>query len=179
MNHRLLFAVLSTITVLAFVSPASAQVTDTGTLSITGTVQSSISLIFNSDPAGVTLNGAGTNNAALPFGNIQAYGGTISPGVTRTTGADSFTVSSPVGVHVRKANSSSANYTLTAVLNGVDATNSWQVSGVTVVNGAAATITTSGTYDSDVSNTVAVTIPFSTANGTAIDNSIGFTASAN
>jgi len=44
---------------------------------------------------------------------------------------------------------------------------------------AAATITTSGTYDSDVSNTVAVTIPFSTANGTAIDNSIAFTASAN
>jgi len=179
MNHRLLIAALGVIAVLTITTSASAQVTDTGTLTITGTVQSSISLIFNSDPAGVTLSGAGTNNATLPFGTIQAYGGTLSPGVTRTTGAGSYTVSSPFGVNVRKANSSSANYTLTAVLNGVDSTNAWQVSGVAVMNGAASTITTSGSYDNDVSNTVAVTIPFSTANGTAIDNSIGFTASAN
>ena len=179
MNHRLILAVLSILTVVTLASPASAQVTDTGTLSITGTVQSSISLIFNSDPAGVTLTGSGTDNATLPFGDIQAYGGSMSPGVTRTVGPDSFTVSSPVGVQVKKANSSSANYTLTAVLNGVDVTNTWQVAGVTVMNGAAATITTTGMYDNDVSNSVAVTIPFLTAGGTAIDNSIGFTATAN
>src|SRR5258708_7705769 len=116
MNHRIVFAVLSTIAVLTLVSPASAQVTDTGTLSITGTVQSSISLIFNSDPAGVTLSGAGTNNAVLPFGNIQAFGGTISPGVTRTTAADSFTASPPFGFHVSKATHSTATPPLTPLL---------------------------------------------------------------
>ena len=63
----------------------------------------------------------------------------LTTGVTRTIAASNFTVSSPVDVMVTKANSTSANYTLTAQLATADATNTWTVGGVTVTSAAAAT----------------------------------------
>ncbi len=160
-------------------SLAAAQTTASGTLSVTATVNGSINLVFNSDTAGVALTGSGTNAATLAFGTVQAFGGTLATGVTRTPGTGNFTVSSPFDVFVSKANLTSANYTLKAQLNAADATNTWQVQGVTVTSGAAATITGTGTYDSNNQLTLALTIPFTTASGTSISNSINFTATAN
>jgi hypothetical protein len=160
-------------------SAAFAQTTASGTLTVTATVNGTISLVFNSDPAGVALSGAGTNAATLAFGTVQAFGGALTAGVTRTTAATSFTVSSPVDVFVDKANISSANYTLKAQLNAADAVNTWSVGGVPVTNAAAATITATGAYTTNVPETVALTIPFTTASGTAISNAINFTATAN
>ncbi|HYX53914.1 MAG TPA: hypothetical protein VE783_10730 [Candidatus Limnocylindrales bacterium] len=158
---------------------AAAQTTASGTLSVTATVNGSINLVFNSDPAGVALTGSGTNAATLAFGTVQAFGGTLTTGVTRTPGTTSFTVSSPFDVNVAKANLTSANYTLKAQLNAADATNTWQVGGVTVTSAAAATITGTGSYDTNNAFTLALTIPFTTASGTSISNSLNFTATAN
>lgn len=158
---------------------AAAQTTASGTLSVTATVNGSISLVFNTDTAGVALTGSGSNAATLAFGTVQAFGGTLTTGVTRTVGTGNFTVSSPFDVNVAKANLTSANYTLKAQLNAADATNTWQVQGVTVTSGAAATVTGTGTYDTDNQLTLALTIPFTTASGTSISNSINFTATAN
>ena len=158
---------------------AVAQTTASGTLTVTATVNGTISLVFNSDPAGVALSGNGTNAATLAFGTVQAFGGALTAGVTRAAGATSFTVSSPVDVFVDKANVASANYTLKAQLNAADAVNSWSVGGVAVTNAAAATITATGAYTTNVAETVALTIPFSTASGTNISNAINFTATAN
>src|SRR5690348_15035128 len=94
---------------------ASAQ-TATGTLSVTATVNGSISLVFNSDASGVPLTGAGSNAATLAFGNVSAYGA-LGAGISRAVGASNFTVSSPFDVLVSKSNSASANYTLKAQLN--------------------------------------------------------------
>ncbi len=163
--------------VLLMPSFASAQ-TANGILTVTATVQGSISLVFNSDAAGVVLGGSGTNAATLAFGNVSAFGAPPA-GVVVTTAANSFTVSSAVDVNVSKTNSASANYKLTAQLGSPDAVNTWQVGGVTVTNASAATITATGTYAANSNFPVAITIPFTTASGTLISNTINYSATAN
>src|SRR6185503_9401150 len=86
---------------------AAAQDTSSGTLTVTATVESSIGLTFENDAAGVALTGAGTNAATMSLGAISAYNTVSTPGVTRTVAASNFTVSSPFGVKVVKANTSS------------------------------------------------------------------------
>lgn len=168
------------IMILSSVAVAQAGNTASGTLTVTATVNSSINLVFNSDAAGVALSsGAGTNAATLAFGNVSAFGA-VAANVTRTVVAGtSFTVSTPVDVLVSKANSTSANYTLKAQLGSADATNTWQVAGSTVTNAAATTITATGTYGSNAAEAIAITVPFATASGTNISNTINFTATSN
>jgi len=174
-NLTLLFAAAALM--IAMSSVASAQ-TATGTLTVTARVNGSINLVFNSDPNGVTLAGAGTNTATLAFGNVSAFGA-IGAGIVRTTTATDFTVSSAVDVQVTETNSASANYTLTAQLGSADATNTWTVGSVAVTNAAASTITATGTYATNSNFAVAITIPFTTASGTNISNTINYTATAN
>jgi hypothetical protein len=165
---------------LMMISSAAVAQTATGTLTVTATVNGSIQLVFNSDAAGVALSsGAGTNNATLAFGNVSAFG-PVAAGVTRTVVAGtSFTVSTPVDVLVSKSNSASANYTLKAQLGTADATNTWQVAGNTVTSAAQTTITATGAYGSNAPEAIAITVPFTTASGTLISNTINFTATAN
>src|SRR5712671_1058840 len=157
---------------------ASAQ-TASGTLTVTATVNGSINLVFNSDAAGVALaSGAGTNAATLAFGNVSAFGA-VAAGVVRTTTATTFTVSSAVDVLVSKTNSASANYTLKAQLGAADAVNTWQVGGVSVTSAAQSTLTATGTYAANSNFPVAITVPFTTASGTNISNTVNYTATAN
>ena len=160
-------------------SAAVAQTTANGTLNVTATVTGTISLVFNSDGSGVNLGGAGTANATLAFGTVQAFGGTLTTGVTRSNTATSFTVSSPVDIFVDKSNVNSANYKLTAQLNTADAINSWSVAGIPVTNASAAVITSTGTYTNNVPTVVALTIPYSNSTSLNISNSIAFVATAN
>ncbi|MGH9565944.1 MAG: hypothetical protein ACRD4I_08180, partial [Candidatus Angelobacter sp.] len=163
---------------IAMSSVASAQATANGTLAVTATVNGSITLVFNSDASGVPLTGANTNTAALAFGNVSAFG-TSPAGVTTTTGASNFTVSTPVDVLVNKFNSASANYTLKAQLASADAANAWSVAGTTVTSAAQATITATGAYGANAPETIAITVPFTTTSGTNISNTINFQATAN
>ncbi|HEU4416313.1 MAG TPA: hypothetical protein VFT65_16110 [Candidatus Angelobacter sp.] len=160
-------------------SAAVAQTTASGTLTVTATVNGSIQLVFNSDASGVALSsGAGTNTATLDFGAVSAFGA-INPKIVRTTTASNFTVSSAVDVQVAKTNSASANYTLVAQLGAADAVNTWSVGGVAVTSAAQSTLTATGTYAANSNFPVAITIPFTTASGTLISNTINYTATAN
>lgn len=173
-------SIATLVTVVAFAAvSARAQATSSGGLTTTATVNGSINLLFFTDASGVTLTGSGTNAATLAFGNVQAYGGSLTANVTRTVGGSSFTVSSPFDIQVSKVNSSSANYTLKAQLNTADAVNTWQVGGNTITNASQTTITATGTYASNAPYTLALTIPFTTASGTNISNIVNFTATAN
>jgi hypothetical protein len=164
--------------VLSTASSLAAQ-TSTGTLTVTATITSSINLIFNSDASGVALTGAGSNTATLALGNISAFGA-LATGVTRpTVTATTYTVSSAMDVNVTKANSASANYTLKAQLGTADATNSWTIGGVAVTNAAAATVTATGSYATNNNFAVGLTVPFATATGTVVSNTVNFTATAN
>jgi len=177
MKKVLILAIAAAIVMLmpSFVSAQTAS----GTLTVTATVQGSIGLVFNSDAAGVALTGSGTNAATLAFGNVSAFGA-LSAGVTRpSVTATNFTVSSVVDVQVTKTNSASANYTLKAQLGAADAVNTWAVGGVAVTSAAQSTLTATGTYAANSNFPVAITIPFTTASGTAISNTINYTATAN
>lgn len=173
---NLFFLVLALM--VGFTSVASAQ-TANGTLTVTATVNGSINLVFNNDANGVALSsGAGTNTATLAFGNVSAFGA-VAANVTRTVAANSFTVSTPVDVFVSKTNSASANYTLTAQLGTADAVNTWAVANNTITSAGATTLTATGTYGSNAPEAIAITVPFTTASGTNISNTINFTATAN
>ena len=170
---------LTILAAMMMISSFAAAQTATGTLTVTATVTGSINLVFNNDAAGVALSsGAGTNAATLAFGNVSAFG-PVAAGITQTSTATNFTVSTPVDVLVTKTNSASANYTLKAQLGTADAVNTWQVAGNTVTSAAASTITATGTYGSNAPEAIAITVPFTTASGTLISNTINFTASAN
>jgi hypothetical protein len=162
---------------MSSLAAAQAGNTASGTLAVTANVTSSISLAFNTSTGGVALTGTPTA-ASLAFGTVQAFGGTPGPGVTITNnGTTSFTVSSPVDVIVTKANSTSANYNLTAQLTTADVVNTWTVGGVTVTAGAAAPVTASGAYGT-TNFPVAIQIPLTSPAG-AISNTIKYTATSN
>jgi hypothetical protein len=163
---------------LMMISSAAVAQTANGVLTVTATVNGSIQLVFNSDASGVALSGAGTNTATLAFGNVSAFGA-VGAGIVRTTTATTFTVSSAVDVQVSKTNSASANYTLKAQLGAADAVNTWQVGGVAVTNAAQSTLTATGAYAANTNFPVAITVPFTTASGTLISNTINYQATAN
>jgi hypothetical protein len=135
-------------------------------------------MVFDSDSSGVALTGTGTSSATLAFGTVQAYGGTVATGETRTVnGTTDYTYSSPFDVLVTKANSASTSYTLDASLNASDATNTWAIDSTTLTTTPQA-VTTTGSYGSDEAHTLSLTIPFSETTS-SISNTINFTATAN
>ena len=157
--------------------PAFAAAQDAGTLTVTATVDSSIGMTFENDPAGVALTGASTNAAALSFGAISAYNTIATPRVTRTVSSSDFTVSSPFGVKVVKANSSSTSYTLAAALGSADSTNAWRIN-ATPLTTSNAQLGTTYTYGTSVAHTVYLTVPFTASTG-GVSKVLNFTATAN
>jgi hypothetical protein len=164
--------------VLMVPSVAAAQLnTATGTLTVTATVESSIGLTFENDAAGVAMAGAGTNTATMALGSISAYGTIATPGVTRSLSATDFTVSSPFGVKVIKANTSSGTYTLAAALGSADSTNTWRINSVALTT-SNQNLGTGYAYGSPVAHTMYLTVPFSASTG-AVSKVLNFTATAN
>jgi hypothetical protein len=146
-------------------------------LTVSATVQSSISLTFENEAAGVSLTGAGTSAATLAFGNVSAYGTISTSGVTRTLGASDFTVGSPFGANVSKANTSSASYTLQVALASADTTNTWKVNATSLTT-SNQTLGSAYAYGGAIAHAVYLTVPFSAAAG-AVSRTLNFTATAN
>jgi hypothetical protein len=140
--------------------------------------QLTISLTFVSDPGGIALSGSGTSAASASFGTVQAFGGAVPTGVTKSVGANSWTLSTPIDITVQKGvlDLLSPSYTLTARLQTSDLTNTWKLNAVTLST-TAATITGAGAYGTTV-NSFSLTVPFSAVAG-AINNTINFTVTAN
>src|SRR3954454_21430947 len=101
-----------------FVAGAASAATSSGTLTVMGTVESSISLTIES--AGGTTSGTGTAAATSDLGNISKLG-SAPTAFTLARGASDWTISSTVGVQVVKANLTSTDYTLTAQLGSAPA----------------------------------------------------------
>ena len=176
-KQRVKAAIMVAMTLVTIPQSAAAQDTATGTLTVTATVESSIAMTFENDAAGVALTGAGTNAATMALGAISAYNTIATAGVSRTVGATDFTVSSPFGVKVVKANGSSANYTLAAALASADATNTWRINATTLTT-SNQNLGTSYSYGSAVAHTMYLTVPFTASTG-AVSRVVNFTATAN
>src|ERR1700741_3001224 len=115
MKHRLSLP-FAFVALTAF-SPAiwAQNPTNSGTLTVTATVDPSISLTFNSDANGVALSAEDANAATLAFGHVKPYSYVPPTGVSHSVNAvgasaTSFSVSSPFGVLVMRANYTSSNY---------------------------------------------------------------------
>jgi predicted secreted protein len=174
MNKSILSA-LAAVAALSAASVASAA-TSSGTLTVTGTIESSINLTIES--AGGTTSGTGTADATSALGNISKYG-SAPTGFTLARGASDWTISSTVGVKVDKANLTSDDYTLTAQLGAATASGvTWKLNGSTLSDSAATTLTSTGTYGSTGSYSWDVVVADSAA-AAAIDNAISFTATSN
>ena len=150
--------------------------TSSGTLTVTGTVESSINLTIES--AGGTTSGTGTAAATSALGSISKYSAAPT-GFTLARGASDWTLSSTIGVKVDKANLTSTDYTLTAQLGSAPASGViWKLNGSTLSDSAATTLTSTGTYGSTGSYSWDVVVADSAA-AAAIDNAISFTATSN
>lgn len=150
--------------------------TSSGTLTVTGTVASSINLTIES--AGGTTSGTGTAAATSALGSISKFG-SAPTGFTLARGGSDWTISSTVGVKVDKANLTSTDYTLTAQLGSAPASGiTWKLNGSTLSDSAATTLTSTGTYGSTGSYAWDIVVADSAA-AAAIDNAIDFTATSN
>jgi hypothetical protein len=163
---------------LAITAPLTEATSATGTVAVTATTVASVSLTFVTDGAGIALGGSGSSAATIAFGSVQAYGGAVPGGVTRTVNAPTnWSLATPFDVDVQVANQTSSNYTLTAALQTTDAVNTWLL-GATTLTTTAQTLTSTGAYGVTTPYTFKLTIPFSAAAG-AISNTINFVATAN
>ena len=170
-----IYAVVGAVAMLAL-APAAFADTSSGTLTVTGTVESSISLTIES--AGGTTSGTGTAAATSALGSISKFGAAPT-GFTLARGASNWTLSSTAGVKVDKANLTSTDYTLTAQLGSAPASGiTWKLNGSTLSDSAATTLTSTGTYGSTGSYSWDIVVADSAA-AAAIDNSIDFTATSN
>lgn len=170
---------------LASVPLLAQNPTATGVINATLVNKNGITLIFNSDPAGVTLGASGTSAVTADFGSISAFGG-LSAGVTRPfVGAASFTVRTIFDVNVFQGGLNSTGYTLSANLAAAAATGfNYKVDAITLTT-TAQTVQTNGTYGIDVAHNLDLVVSTAApgaggpAVGTPITATINFAATAN
>jgi len=163
----------------------SAQTTATGFINATLVNKNGIALIFDSDPAGVTLGASGTSAVSADFATISAFG-PLSPGVTRpAVGAGSFTVRTIFDVNVFQGGLNSTGYTLTANLASASPLGfSYKVDAITLTT-VSQTLVTNGTYNVDVPHNLDLVVSTAApgaggpAVGTQISTTINFSATAN
>jgi len=162
-----------------------AQTTASGTINATLINKSGISLVFDSDPGGVSLGSSGSSTASLNLGAVSAYG-SLSAGVTRpTVGANSYIVQTLFDVQVIEAGLISPNYTLTAQLAAAAPTGlTYSVDAVALTTGSQ-TIQTTGAYNTDVQHTLKLTVSSAApgsggpTTGTPLTTTINFLATSN
>ena len=159
----------------AAVGNASAA-TSSGTLTVTGTIESSINLSIGA--AGGVFTGSGTADAGSALGTFSKYA-TAPKGFTIARGSSSYTLSSQVSIRVDKANSTSSSYTLTALLGSAPASGvAWKIDSNTLSDTDATQLANEAAYGTTFNYGWDLVIADSASAG-AIDNSINFTATSN
>ena len=161
------------------------QTTATGVINGTLINKNGISLVFDTDPAGVTLGASGTAAASANFGTVSAFG-PLSAGVTRpSVTAANFTVRTIFDVQVVQGGLNSNTYTLAANLAAVAPTGfTYRIDTVTLTT-TAQTVQTNGAYGTDVAHNLDLIISTAApgaggpAVNTPISATINFLATAN
>src|SRR6476646_11788081 len=151
---------------LCLLASSAAAQTSSGQLTITMSVQSSITLIFQDNPSvGTTgfcpLTNAGTNNVGLDFGTA-AFPGSFHTSACvnyQHLTAAVYQVSSAFDVVVSKANSSSPNYRLAAQISTPPPTGViWLLNNVTLTNTGFTTLDTTDAFGQRITKTLQVQV---------------------
>jgi hypothetical protein len=166
------------------VLPAQAQ-TSAGQLNVTLSVQSSISLIFQTNPASpaagfCALTNSGTNNVGLDLGAAAFPGSNyVGCGNYSHIGAATYQVSSAFDVLVTKANTGSANYRLAAQISTAPPANvAWLVNNTTLTNTGFTNLDAADNYGTPVTKTLQVQVKNTVAAQVLVET-ITFMATAN
>jgi hypothetical protein len=190
MNCNFNFGRMKTVSVLCgllclLAASAGAQ-TSSGQLSITMTVQSSISLIFQNNPAVGSigfcpLTNAGTNNVGLDMG-VAAFPGNFHTSTCvnyQHLNASFYEVSSAFDVVVSKTNSSSPNYRLAAQISSIPPAGVvWLINNVTLTTTGLSPLDTADGYGAPVTKTLQVQVRNNVPTQT-LQETITFLATAN
>jgi hypothetical protein len=145
----------------------------------TGGAAGSLTLTFSSNASGISIGGTGTASASMALGKVQAYGGTVPTGVTKSVnGTTNWTLSTPVNVKVTKSGVTSSSYSMLAELASSDTTLTWKFGSATLSSTSYSTVTTSGVYSTATPYTFSLTIPFS-ASARTVNNTIDILVTSN
>jgi len=155
-------------------------------LTITMTVQSSISLVFQDNPAVGTngfcpLTNSGTNNVGLDLGSASFTGGDslACVGFIRNVGGGHYQVSSAFDVVVTKANSSSPNYRLAAQISTAPPANViWLINNIALTNSAFTQLDAADNYATPITKTLQVQVK-NPVPAQVLQETITFLATAN
>jgi len=171
---------------LCLLAASAGAQTSSGQLTITMSVQSSISLVFQNNPSvGTTgfcpLTNSGTNNVGLDLGTAAFPGGSDSlacVAYTHLTGAV-YQVSSAFDVLVTKANTSSPNFRMSAQISTPPPANvTWLINNVTLTNTGFTQLEAAGTYSAAMTKTLQVQVK-NTVAAQVSQETITFLATAN
>lgn len=138
-----------------------------------------ITIAISSDPAGASLSGSGTRATSLSLGTVSRIGGAQPIGVTRSTTASDWTLSTPFDVTVTKdvLLVLSTSYTLQANIATSDAVKVWSVDAIPLTT-TPASMSITGSYATVTQHSLAVKIPNNAPPG-AFSNTITLTAISN
>lgn len=168
----------------ALTAPAFAQ-SSTGQLTVNLQVQSSITLIFQDNPAAPSagfchLTNSGTNNVGLDLGTAAFPGSSyVGCGAYSHIGGANYQVTSAFDVVVTKANTSSPNYRLAAEISAAPPANvTWLINNVVLNNTTFAALDASDTYGARVTKTLQVQVKNTVPAQTLVET-ITFVATAN
>jgi hypothetical protein len=184
-NRAVIRGMATMLLLLAGVPLLAQNPTASGVINATLVNKNGIALVFDSDPGGLTLGGAGTSVATANFGVVSAFG-PLSAGVTRpAVAASTFTVRTVFDVQVFQGGLNSNSYSLSVNLAATAPTGfSYKVDAVTLTT-ASQTLQTNAIYGADVPHNLDLIISRAApgaggpAVGTPITTTINFTATAN
>jgi hypothetical protein len=178
--------VLATAVFLATTPLAASAQTGSAQLSISLTVQSSITLVFNNNPnvgqvGFCPLTNAGTNNVGLDLGAASFPGNTFNSTCAAYThlNASFYQVSSAFDVLVSKSNSSSPSYRMAAEIStpppaGVI----WLINNITLNSTGFTNLDAADTYAQPVTKTLQVQVK-NNVPSQILQETITFLATAN
>jgi hypothetical protein len=169
--------------ILFFVAGRSQGQANSAQLTINLSVQSSISLIFNNNPAVGTngfcpLTNAGTNNVGLDFGSASYTTGDTLSCIQFFQFFGFYIVSSSFDVLVTKANTASPNYQLAAMLSTTPPGGVFWAVGFTPLTTAFTTLSNTNNYGQPLTQTLSVVVN-QTLPAQTLFETITFRATAN
>lgn len=158
--------VLATVVFIATAPLAASAQTSSARVSISLTVQSSITLVFNNNPnvgqvGFCPLTNAGTNNVGLDLGAASFPGSTFNSTCAAYTHLNGsfYQVSSAFDVLVNKSNSSSPSYRLAAQISTAPPAGVvWLINNVTLSNTAFTSLDPADSYAQPVTKTLQVQV---------------------
>ncbi len=184
-NFGKLKAQLKLVGVLCLLAASARAQSSSGQLSINMSVQSSITLIFQNNPAVGTqgfcpLTNAGTNNVGLDLG-VAAHSANLHSACVNYSHISSSTyeVSSAFDVVVSKSNTSSPSYRMSAEISTAPPANvAWLINNVPLTNTGFTQLDAADTYGSPITKTLQVQVQSKVPAQTLFET-ITFLATAN